>query len=180
MVVQQTNPSARIPIRGRARVVANQGQRTPLELASLAVRESGGELVLLTEDHCVPAPDWVRNLSSAPRGQRGAVGGRVEIQPGATATDWAFYFVDFFRYAAPVAAGPSPSLTVCNVAYCRAELDQVRDLWESTFHETAKVVNSLLGETWCIAEFGSTNCQLEFERCRILLPIKGCIDKNVK
>ena len=37
-----------------------------------------------------------------------------------------------------------------------------------TFHETAKVVNSLFGETWRIAEFGSTNCQLEFERCRFI------------
>ena len=35
-----------------------------------------------------------------------------------------------------------------------------------TLHETAKVVNSLFDETWCIAEFGSTNCQLEFERCQ--------------
>jgi len=34
-----------------------------------------------------------------------------------------------------------------------------------TFHETAKVVNSLFGETWRTAEYGSTNCQLEFERC---------------
>ena len=33
-----------------------------------------------------------------------------------------------------------------------------------TFRE--KVVNSLFGETWRIAEFGSTNCQLAFERCQ--------------
>ena len=39
-----------------------------------------------------------------------------------------------------------------------------------TFHETAKVVNSLFGETWRIVEFGSTNCQLEFERCQNLCP----------
>ena len=132
------------------RAVANQGQRTPLELASTAVRESAGELVLLTEDHCTPAPDWVSRLASAPREQRGAVGGRVEVQPGATATDWAFYFVDFFRYAAPVAAGPSPSLTVCNVAYRRSELDRIRDLWVSTFHETAinDALRAQFGELW--------------------------------
>ena len=33
-----------------------------------------------------------------------------------------------------------------------------------SFHETAKVVNSLSGETLCIPVCGSTNCQLEFER----------------
>jgi predicted transcriptional regulator len=36
-----------------------------------------------------------------------------------------------------------------------------------SFHETAKVVNSLSGETLCIPVCGSTNCQLEFERSRI-------------
>jgi len=40
-----------------------------------------------------------------------------------------------------------------------------------TFHETAKVVNNLFGETWRVTEFGSINCQLEFERCRYLLMI---------
>ena len=38
-----------------------------------------------------------------------------------------------------------------------------------TFHELAKVVNRLFGETWPIAEFGLTNDQLEFERCRYCL-----------
>src|SRR5437867_2509550 len=37
-----------------------------------------------------------------------------------------------------------------------------------SFHETAKVVNSLSGETLCISVGGPTNRQLEFERCRIL------------
>jgi hypothetical protein len=35
-----------------------------------------------------------------------------------------------------------------------------------TFHETAKVVNSLFGETLRIAELRPTNCQLAFERSR--------------
>ncbi len=35
-----------------------------------------------------------------------------------------------------------------------------------TFQNDAKVVNSLFGETWRIAGFEQTNCQLGFERCR--------------
>jgi hypothetical protein len=38
-----------------------------------------------------------------------------------------------------------------------------------SFHETAKVVNSLSGETLCIPVCGSTNCQLEFERSRFFV-----------
>ncbi len=36
-----------------------------------------------------------------------------------------------------------------------------------TFQNDAKVVNSLFGETWRIAGFEQTNCQLGFERCLI-------------
>lgn len=132
------------------RMVCNDGQRTPLELASRAVKESTGDLVLLTEDHCVPTPLWVRTMIDAQRPGRAVVGGRVEVSPEATAVDWAFYFVDFFRYAAPASEGPSPSLTVCNVAYKQHELLEVRDLWSVFFLET--VVNESLrdrfGDLW--------------------------------
>ncbi|MDH3411706.1 MAG: glycosyltransferase, partial [Gammaproteobacteria bacterium] len=119
------------------RIVINFGQRTPLELASRAVRECRGELILLTKDHCVPSPDWVRAMVDAQCKGRAVVGGRVEIGPEASTTEWAYFFIDFFRYAEPAAAGAATSLTVCNVAYKRAELDAVSDLWKETFVETA-------------------------------------------
>jgi hypothetical protein len=126
------------------RLVCNAGQRTPLELASRALKESGGDLVLLTEDHCVPDQDWVRTMVEAQREDRAVIGGRVETTADASAVDWAFYFVDFFRYADPVAEGPSPTLTVCNVAYSRQALGSIADLWTRLFHETA--VNDALRE----------------------------------
>jgi hypothetical protein len=126
------------------RIVSNQGQRSPLELASRALKESKADLILLTEDHCIPSSNWVRAMVGAQHRARAVVGGRVETLPGASATDWAFYFVDFFRYAGPVAEGPSPTLTVCNVAYKRSELESVRDLWATFFLEP--VVNDALRE----------------------------------
>ncbi len=125
------------------RLVANEGQRTPLELAGRAVRETSGDVVLLTEDHCVPDPGWVAALLAALAPGRAAAGGCVAVASGATALDWAFYFVDYFRYAEPLAEGPSPSLTVCNVAYRRRDLDQIAETWRELFHETA--VNEALG-----------------------------------
>lgn len=133
-----------------ARYVTNAGQRTPLELASRAIQEATGDLVILTEDHCIPAPDWVAAMRAAQHPGRAVVGGRVEVRAGVSAVDWAFYFVDFFRYAAPVEEGPSPTLTVCNASYKRAELERIRDNWEVYFHETA--VNDALrqrfGDLW--------------------------------
>lgn len=119
------------------RFSANVGQRTPLELASRAVGASEGDIVLLTEDHCIPGPRWVSRLGAALGPQEAAVGGAVTVDPDASATDFAFYFVDFFRYAPPVPDGPSPSLTVCNVAYRRAALTAIHRLWRDIFHETA-------------------------------------------
>ncbi len=132
------------------RFVANEGQRTPLELASRAVHEAAGDLVILTEDHCVPGPDWVRRLVEAQRADRAAVGGSVDALPGATSLDWAFYLVDFFRYMPPLRPGPSPSLTVCNVSYRRERLDAIADLWGEIFHETAinEALRSRFGDLW--------------------------------
>jgi hypothetical protein len=136
------------------RFVSNEGQRTPLELAARAVREAHGELVFLTEDHCIPRRDWVRRLHEAQAPDRGAVGGVVETDPDATPVDWAFYYVDFFRYMPPVEAGPSPTLTVCNVSYRRRHLDRIASLWESFFHETAinDALRSRFGPLWLAPE----------------------------
>lgn len=137
-----------------ARIVVNDGQRTPLELASRAVRECRGELILLTKDHCVPDPDWVRVMVDAQRKGRAVVGGRVEIDSAASATEWAFLFIDFFRYVGPVASGPAPFLTVCNAAYKRDELDTIRELWEETFVETDinDALRTRFGTLWLSAE----------------------------
>jgi hypothetical protein len=124
------------------RIVVNAGQRTPLELASLALRECRGELILLTKDHCVPGPDWVRTMVNAQASDRSVVGGRVEPARDASAADWAFFFIDYYRYTSPVAAGWTSSLTACNVSYDRGRLEAVRSVWQDTFVETA--VNNAL------------------------------------
>ena len=128
----------------RVRIFANAGVRSPFELASAALRAVEADVVLLTEDHCVPDRKWVRNMLDARAPDRAAIGGRVEVHAGASALDWAFYFVDFFPYAAPVRAGPSTNLSACNIAYDRERLDAVRDLWGTRFQQTE--VNGALSE----------------------------------
>jgi hypothetical protein len=120
-----------------AQIGSRPDERTPLELASAALRACSADVVLLTEDHCIPARDWVCTMIAARGSDRAAVGGRIEIRPGASAVDWAFYFADFFRYASPVQEGPSPTLSVCNVAYDRDRLEAIRDLWSERFEEPA-------------------------------------------
>lgn len=136
------------------RMVASEAKRAPVELASRAVREATGDLILLTEDHCEPRRDWVRRLSEAQTQDRAAVGGVIESDADASPVDWAYYYSDFFRYMKPVPTGPSPTLSVCNIAYRRAYLDEISTLWESFFHETAinNAMRERFGPLWMVPE----------------------------
>ena len=107
----------------RVRLAATGNAQTPPELAARAIPAATGDLVLLTEDHCEPDTDWVRRLLESYAPGQGAIGGTVDARPGASLVDWAFFFADFFRFAPPVAPGPSRALTVCNVAYRRIDLE---------------------------------------------------------
>jgi len=136
------------------RIIRNEGQSTPIEIASRALREATGDLIVLTEDHCRPARDWLRRLVGAHAPGRAVVGGAVETDHAGSAVTWAFYLVDYYRYMRPCTAGPAPALTVCNVSYRREQLEAVRELWRETFHETA--VNAALAERfgvlWIVPE----------------------------
>lgn len=129
-----------------ARLVTSGNRRTPLALASRALAECTGELILLTKDHCVPSERWVRTMVDAQREGRAAVGGRIEIRPDARAADWAYFFVDFYRYSGSFQAGVARTLSVCNVSYRRSALESIRGVWRDTFVETA--VNSALADRY--------------------------------
>jgi hypothetical protein len=78
------------------------------------------------------------------------VGGTVNIKGDVSPIEWAFYFVDFYRYMPPVTEGPARSLTVCNVAYRRQDLDCIAPLWRDIFHETAinDALQQHIGPLW--------------------------------
>lgn len=132
------------------RAVANSGERTPVELAAKAIHESDGDFVFLTEDHCLPGPDWVRRLFDAQTANKAAVGGTVVVADDIGPVDWSFYFVDYFRYSPPGREGESPSLTVCNIAYRREYLQEIAHLWQNIFHETEinEALRKRFGPLW--------------------------------
>lgn len=145
------------PLRSRypqVRFVARETEQTPVELAARALHETSGDLVLLTEDHCIPRPDWVRLLCAALLPGRAAVGGVIEADVATSTADWAFWFVDFFRYSEPVRAGPAPALSVCNVAYRRSQIAQVASLWADRFLETTvhEALRRRFGQLWIVPE----------------------------
>jgi hypothetical protein len=134
--------------------VSRDGVEAPIHLQALAAEHATGELFVLTEDHCVPDAEWVGRLAKALQPGRAAVGGPIEWPEGASAVAWAFYFLDFYRYVGPLRDGPSATLSVCNVAYRRDDLEAIRGCWQDGFHET-EVHKSLVerhGPLWAVPD----------------------------
>jgi len=113
-----------------------------------AIRGAGlalavGDPVGLTEDHCVPAPDWLAELSAACRSGADVAGGGMAHAPNGRLVDWAAYFSEygFFSHARPPApAGAIPLLTGANVGYGRTVVSRVAEwmtegAWENVVHD---------------------------------------------
>jgi hypothetical protein len=125
---------------------------TPEELATLGIRKAGGDIIALTEDHCIPEEDWCSNILKVHESPHAAVGGAIKCVTE-NMVDWAFAFCDYYRYLPPVPEGLSPYLTVCNVAYKRHALEKVIRAWGDKFHEVT-VNDALLngGETLWLSQ----------------------------
>lgn len=136
----------------QARLIVSEKVTTPIHLAAAAVNAADGEIILLTEDHCVPDLDWVATLSRGITAGRGAVGGSVDpLDEGSmTPFDWAFYYVDFFRYQTPQHGGAVNALSSCNVGYRKGDLNSLDDQWRTSLHETRihAALRQRIGPLW--------------------------------
>ncbi len=128
----------------RVRFVENVGQQSPLELASFAICQTQGEHVLVTKDYCVPGPQWAHELLKTLARPCAAAGGAVSLPGDSTPVEWAFSFLDFFPYTGCLHGAKTPSLTVCNAAYRRTDLEALSLDWKHHFQES--VVNDALIE----------------------------------
>ncbi len=113
------------------------------ELRTLALDRASGEYIIVTEDHCVPAGNWLQSMAQAfdqaPDGTA-AVGGCVENGVYDTALDWATFFCEYSYFLQPVEEGVTTALPGMNVAYRHAifkDLDRsllTSGFWETTVH----------------------------------------------
>jgi hypothetical protein len=115
-------------------IPAGGAKLTFAQLRAHGIAQARGEIVAITEDHFTPAEDWCRQIQAEHRSPHAAIGGAVEKQTPDRVLGWAFYLADYLRYLDP-AEGPSPHLTDGNVTYKRAALLQIRDAWQTEFHE---------------------------------------------
>jgi hypothetical protein len=111
------------------------GKHSYAELRSAGMRASGGEVVALTEDQCIPPENWCARVLAAHVSPHAAIGGPVEKHRPDRPLNWAIYLRELGTFMPPVDEGFASTLTDCNVSYKRAELEAIEPVWSAAFHE---------------------------------------------
>jgi GT2 family glycosyltransferase len=154
IVADCTGPATVAAIRElhpRARVLAFDDRRSVPWLRARGVEAARGRLVAVTEDHCVPRPDWLLAMRTAvERTGWAAVGGGVANGSPKRATDWAVFFCEYSSLVDPVDGGPSDHLPGMNVVYDMDQLAGMRDEflaghWENVLHDRIRDAGYGLG-----------------------------------
>jgi glycosyltransferase involved in cell wall biosynthesis len=118
------------------RFVPAPPRATVPELRAAGMRAAGGDIVALTEDHCVATADWLTELLSGTRGGRDVVGGAMGNAQERRSVDWGAYFAEYGFFAGGAESGP---ITGANVAYAREAAQEAARLsaagaWENIVH----------------------------------------------
>ena len=128
-------------------VPAKRGASIP-ELRGAGMREATGDIVMLTEDHCVPGPRWVEELCLGVDNVAEIAGGGMDNAQRTRAIDWAAYFSEYGLFATTRSDTDGPiQLTGANVAYRRSIVDDVvawasAGEWENVAHERLRARGS--------------------------------------
>jgi hypothetical protein len=120
------------------------------QLRAIGMAQASGDVVALTEDHCIADENWVEALTQSANGDADVVGGGMENARRSRAVDWAAYFAEygFFSTERPEKAG-TPLLTGANVAYKRHVIADVIGWaqdgeWENVAHTRLVARGSML------------------------------------
>lgn len=95
-----------------------------------------GGIIAMTEDHAVPADDWVERIVESHRMPYAVIGGAIDNLVDRY-VNRAIYFCDFGRYGPPLSGGPAEYVSDVNISYKRDALMSVREIWRDAYHETS-------------------------------------------
>lgn len=128
-------PPARFPV---TTIAAPESTLIP-PLWADGIRMAHARRVALTTSQCIPAPDWAQLMRAADIDRWAGVGGAIENDPGASAANWAIFFLRYSHFAPPLKAGESEEIAADNAVYdrdaCLAQDDLMADgFWEPSFH----------------------------------------------
>lgn len=115
------------------------------QMRSIGFKIATGDLIAMTEDHCVPSRDWCAMIrKSHDENPEEVIGGAVENGAVQTLVDWSSYFCEYVDFMLPLKNAPSGPVPGNNVAYKRSVVERhlplfAAGLWEFFIHaELAK------------------------------------------
>ncbi len=102
---------------------------------AVGLERSRGRIVAMSEDHALPAHDWIKQILTAHEQPYDVIGGAVEngIEKP---LNRALYYCDFGRYGRPLKSTEASYLSDVNIAYKREALVSVQDVWLDAYQET--------------------------------------------
>ncbi|MEM7541676.1 MAG: glycosyltransferase [Pseudomonadota bacterium] len=127
---------------------------TPLPaLRYLALAASAGELIVVTEDHCIAPPQWLHKINHEFGSQSTdvlAVAGPVENGVAERIFDRANFLCEYEAVSPPLSSGPRQALPGNNIAYRRSALSMIdedvfkRAFWEHGVHQALATQGRLI------------------------------------
>jgi len=121
------------------------------QLRAIGMAQASGDVVALTEDHCIADANWVEALTHSAHSDADVVGGGMDNARRTRAVDWAAYFAEygFFAPDRPERTGGTPLLTGANIAYKRHVIADVicwakEGEWENVAHSRLVARGSML------------------------------------
>ena len=107
-------------------------RKTIPELRAIGMKEARGDIIAITEDHCVAEPHWYERMLRAHAEHYGAIGGAVENDASITGIiDWAVYFCEYSAFLNPVPTGETNDIPGNNTSYRREFLEHIRDMLDA-------------------------------------------------
>lgn len=120
---------------GSSAAIPTRAHRLYDRRRAVGLQLAHGQIIAMTEDHALPAADWVREIRAAHEQPYAVIGGAIENAVDRP-LNWALYYCDFGRYGRPLPAGEAEYVSDVNVSYKRDALNSIREVWGETYHET--------------------------------------------
>ena len=146
-------------------------------LRALGMAEATGDIVALTEDHCIASEDWLPQLVRGHTKDRDVVGGAMDNAQRERAIDWAAFFAEYGFFSPGGNRSAQSLITGANVAYSRRVVEEVIEWarqgeWENVAHDRLREQGSTMHFLRSAAVFQNKNygflsfCRDRFEHGR--------------
>ncbi len=122
------------------------------EMKAIGIRQARGNVIALTQPHCIPSNNWLRMHINAHRQlQASAIGGAVINRSQATISERCAFRCEYGKFNSNRLAGVTKSLASSNVSYKKGDLLEVMDgdYWETELHRRLSKLGSGL---WYLPE----------------------------